>query len=81
MLLRNMYTGDGAIGVTNMLLFVVLWVVLVTACGATGRCGVITLTAHLSVLVFIPYEYTCHQIVARADMFMSFMFCFTIIND
>ena len=35
----------------------------------------------LSVLVFIPYEYICHQIVARADMFMSLMFCFTIIND
>ena len=34
----------------------------------------------LSVLVFIPYEYICHQNVARADMFMSFMFCFTIIN-
>ena len=36
---------------------------------------------HPSVLVFILYEYTCHQIVARADMFMSFMFCFNIIND
>ena len=35
----------------------------------------------LTVLVFIPYEYICYQIVARADMFMSFMFCFTIIND
>ena len=35
----------------------------------------------LSVLVFIPYEYACHQIVDRADMCISFMFCFTIIND
>ena len=35
----------------------------------------------LSVLVFIPFEHICHQIVARADMFMSFMFCFTIIID
>ena len=35
----------------------------------------------LSVLVSVPHEYICHQIVARADMFMSFMFCFTIIND
>ena len=54
-LLIYMYTGDGAVGVTTMSSLVAPRVVLVTACGATGRCGVVTLTA-LSVLVFIPYE-------------------------
>ena len=42
-----MYTGDGAVSVTTMLLLVVPRVVLVTHCGATGRFGVVTLTASL----------------------------------
>ena len=42
-----MYTGDGAVGVTTMSLLVGPRVVLVTACGATGRYGVFTLTAPL----------------------------------
>ena len=75
-----MYTGDRVVGVTTMLMRVAPRVVFVTACGATGRCGVVT-QQHLSVLVFISYEYTCHKVVTRADMFMSFMFIFTMIND
>ena len=47
MLLLYMYTGDGAVGVTTMLSLVAMRVVFVTACGATGRCGVVTLTAPL----------------------------------
>ena len=46
-LLIYMYTGDRAVGVTTISSLVVPWVVLVTACGATGRCGVVTLTAPL----------------------------------
>ena len=42
-----MYTGDGAVGVTTMLSLVVPLVVFVTACGATGRCGIATTTAPL----------------------------------
>ena len=53
MLLRNLYTGDGAVGVTTMLLLVTLWVVFATACGAASRCGVVTLTAPLSSSVYI----------------------------
>ena len=40
-----MHTGDGAVGVTTMLSPVAPRVVFVTACGATGICGVVTLTA------------------------------------
>ena len=47
-----MYTGDGAVGVTTMLSLVVLLVVFMTAYGATGRCGVVTLTATLCSSVY-----------------------------
>ena len=47
-----MYTGDGAVGVTTMSSLVAPRVVLVTACGATGRCGVVTLTAPLCFSVY-----------------------------
>ena len=45
MLLLCMYTGDGAVGVMTMLSLVAPRIVFVTACGATGICGVVTLTA------------------------------------
>ena len=45
MLLLSIYTGDGAVGVRTMSSLVVLRVVFVTACGAIGRCEVVTLTA------------------------------------
>ena len=51
MLLPNMYTGDGAVGVTIMSSLVAPRVVLVTACGATGRCGVVTLIVSSSCLL------------------------------
>ena len=50
--LRNMYTGDGAVVVTTMVSLVVPLVVFVTACGTTGRCGVVTLTAPLCFSVY-----------------------------
>ena len=49
---QYMYTGDGAVGVTTMSSLVAPRVVLVTACGATGRCGVVTLTAPLCFSVY-----------------------------
>ena len=52
MLLLYMYTGDGAVGVTIMLSLVAPRVVFVTACGAIGRCGVVTLTAPLCSSVY-----------------------------
>ena len=42
---RNMHSGDGAVGVTTMMSLVVPLIVFVTACGANGRCGVVALTA------------------------------------
>ena len=79
-LLLFIYTGDGAVGVTTMLR---LW-----HCGLSLWRPVVPLadagSSHwqlLTVLEFIPYEYQCHQIVARADMFTSFMFDSTLINE
>ena len=43
----NVYTGDGAVGVRTMSSLMAPHVVFVTACGATGRCGVVSLTAPL----------------------------------
>ena len=57
MLLRNMYTGDGAVGVTTMSSLVAPRVVFVTACGATGICGVVTLTAPTCSSVYTPRIY------------------------
>ena len=53
MLLQNMYTRDGIVGETTMLSLVAPRVVFVTACGATGRCKVVTLTAPPSSNVYI----------------------------
>ena len=80
MLLLYMYTGDGAVGVTTMLSLLAPRIVCVTAYGATGRCGIVTLTAPLCSSVYTLRIYICHHIVARANMFMTFMFCFTIIT-
>ena len=52
MLLLYMYTGDGAVNVTTMLSPVAPRAVFVTAGGATGRCGVVTLTAPLCSSVY-----------------------------
>ena len=49
---RNMYTGDGAVDVTTMMSLVVPMVVFVAACGAAGRCGVVTLTVPLCSSVY-----------------------------
>ena len=38
LLLRKMYTGDGAVGVTTLLSLVIPRVVFMTACGVTGKC-------------------------------------------
>ena len=55
-----MYSGDEAVGVMTMSSLVAPRFVFVTACGATGRCEVVTLTVPLSSSVYtIPHEYAC----------------------
>ena len=47
-----MYAGDESVGVTTILSLVAPRVVFVTVCGATGRGGVVTLTAPLCSSVY-----------------------------
>ena len=60
-LLIYMYTGDGAVGVTIMSSFVATRVVLLTACGATGRLVDVG-SSHwqlLPVLMLVSHKYRC----------------------
>ena len=49
---KYVHWGRGCPGVTTMLSLAVPLVVFVTACGATGRCEVVTLTAHFCSSVY-----------------------------